>query len=119
MTRRPFESEDPDRLYTITGGRSRSDESSLDLVTLIVAECRPSPGMQREHVRILDMCGRPTAVVEISADLGLPVSVVKILLCDLLDSGQVTARSPGSRAEPKRLPDPDILKQVLVGLHKL
>lgn len=119
MTWRPVDSDDPDRLYTVTGGRSRADESSLDLVTLIVSECDPAPGMQSEHVRILQLCEQPTAVVELSSDLGLPVSVVKILLCDLLDTGRITARNPSAAPEKAELPDPEFLKQVLVGLQKL
>lgn len=120
MTWRPVDSDDPDRLYTVTGGRSRADESSLDLVTLIVSECDPSAGMQSEHVKILRLCRRPTAVVELAADLGLPVSIVKILLCDLLDTGRITARNPSAAPErSSELPDPEILKQVLVGLQKL
>lgn len=122
MSWRPIEDEDPDRLYTVTGGRSRADESSLDLVTLIVSECEPTAGMQSEHVRILQLCRTPIAVVEISAHVNLPVSVVKILLCDLLDTGRITARHPSSakpRALQAKLPDPAILKQVLVGLEKL
>ncbi|MBP2328572.1 hypothetical protein JOF56_008957 [Kibdelosporangium banguiense] len=119
MTWRPLHNEDPDRLYTVTGGRSRADESALDLVTLIVSECDPTPGMQSEHVKILRMCRYPTAVVEISSNLGLPVSVVKILLCDLLDMGRITARHPSSASVKTQLPDLETLKQVLVGLQKL
>ncbi|CAM00479.1 uncharacterized protein DUF742 [Saccharopolyspora erythraea NRRL 2338] len=119
MSRRELENEDPDRLYIVTGGRSDSGESSLDLVTLIVSECDPAPGMQSEHARILRLCRRPTAVVEVSSELGLPVSVVKILLCDLLDTGRVTARHPSSATAKADLPDPETLKQVLVGLERL
>jgi hypothetical protein len=119
MTWRGLHSEDPDRLYVVTGGRSRANESALDLVTLIVSECDPVAGMQSEHVKILRMCRYPTAVVEISSDLGLPVSVVKILLCDLLDMGRITARHPSSASVKTRLPDLETLKQVLVGLQKL
>jgi hypothetical protein len=119
MTWRGPHSEDPDRLYVVTGGRSRANESALDLVTLIVSECDPVAGMQSEHVKILRMCRYPTAVVEISADLGLPVSVVKILVCDLLDTGRITARHPSSAPVRTRLPDLETLKQVLVGLQKL
>ncbi|MCF6524967.1 DUF742 domain-containing protein [Streptomyces sp. JJ36] len=114
--------EDPDRLYTVTGGRSRSaaaDAQAFDLVTLVVAECDPAPGMQSEHVEILRICRTPTAVVELAADLRLPVSVVRILLGDLLAAGRITARHPQTAAAADRLPDPDILKQVLVGLRNL
>ncbi|TSB15171.1 DUF742 domain-containing protein [Streptomyces benahoarensis] len=111
--------DDPDRLYTVTGGRSRAaDDLTLDLVTLIVSECDPAPGMQSEHVRILSMCHHPMAVVEVSAELRMPVSVVRILLSDLLDSGRVTARHPRP-VTAAHLPDTDLLKEVLDALHRL
>lgn len=119
MTRRLIDDEDPDRLYTLTGGRSRAPEDVFDLVTLIVSECDPASGMQSEHMRILRICRTPTAVVELSADLRLPVSVVKILLCDLLDRGQISARHPSVAPARSPLPDPAFLKQVLVGLKNL
>ncbi|SFC21786.1 DUF742 domain-containing protein [Streptomyces aidingensis] len=126
---RPGRDDDPDRLYTVTGGRSRAASKDFDLVTLVVSECDPVPGMQSEHAAILRMCRYPTAVVEIAAELGLPVSIVKILLSDLLDSGRITARHPqttgaAARGRPgqpvaAQLPDPTILEQVLVGLRNL
>ncbi|GDY84946.1 hypothetical protein SAVCW2_41450 [Streptomyces avermitilis] len=113
---RPGRDDAPDRLYTLTGGRSRSgDDSRFDLVTLVVAECDPVPGMQSEHAAILRLCDRPTAVVEIAAELRLPVSITRILLADLLAAGRISARHPRKAA----LPDPDILEQVLVGLRNL
>lgn len=114
---RALDKEIPDRLYTITGGRAHAGTDAFDTVTLIVAEGDPRPGMQSEHVRILRMARRPVAVVEISARLALPVSVVKILLCDLLDSGRITARHPvAARAS---VPDIATLEQVLIGLRNL
>lgn len=119
MTRRPVDTGDPERLYTVTGGRCRADDDSLDLVTLIVTECAPAHGMQSEHVRILELCRAPTAVVEISAELRLPVTVVRILLCDLLVTGRVTARHPPVGRFRGSLPDTDLLKEVLDGLRNL
>jgi hypothetical protein len=119
MTRRPVDTGNPDRLYTVTGGRSRSDDASFDLVTLIVSECEPSPGMQSEHVRILDLCRHPTAVVEISAEMKLPVTVVRILLGDLLATGRITARHPRVSRSSASLPDSALLKEVLHGLRNL
>lgn len=118
MIRRSVDREDPDRLYTVTGGRTRADETAFDPVSLIVGECEPTPGMQSEHARILRMTRRPTAVVEISAELRLPVSVVKILLRDLLDTGRITVRHPSTMTRHGRI-DSDTLKQVLVALHNL
>ncbi|MCP9212942.1 DUF742 domain-containing protein [Streptomyces cucumeris] len=119
MIRGALDNEDPDRLYTVTGGRSRADESVFDMVTLIVSECEPVPGMQSEHARILRMCRGPLSVVEISSYLDLPVSVVKILLCDLLDTGRITARHPHAARTGGRLPEPETLKKVLVALQNL
>ncbi|SNQ48488.1 conserved hypothetical protein [Frankia canadensis] len=119
MIREAIDGENPDRLYTVTAGRSRADENAFDLVTLIVSESEPAPGMQSELAAILRMCRTPTALVEIASELRLPVSVVKILLCDLHDTGRVSARHPSSAAVKTPLPRPEILKQVLVGLKKL
>ncbi|MEU2660822.1 DUF742 domain-containing protein [Streptomyces sp. NPDC007325] len=114
---RPGRDDSPDRLYTLTGGRSSSGSTAFDVVTLIVAECDPAPGMQSEHAAILRMCRFPTAVVEVAAGLGLPVSITRILLADLHDTGRISARHP--RPSSYRLPDHDILEQVLVGLRNL
>ncbi|MFI0241015.1 DUF742 domain-containing protein [Streptomyces sp. NPDC016845] len=119
MTRRPVDTGDPDRLYTVTGGRSRADDESFDLVTLVVSECEPVAGMQSEHVRILEMCRQPAAVVEIAAELKLPITVVRILLGDLLAGGKVTARHPRAADTIASLPDSDLLKEVLHGLRNL
>lgn len=123
MNPRPVNRENPDRLYTVTGGRGRVDDGhAFDLVTLIVSETVPLPGMQSEHVTILRLCTAPTAVVEIAAELRLPVSVVKILLHDLLRTGRISARHPTSgfnAGADFQLPDPTVLKEVLVGLRKL
>ncbi|MDQ0934569.1 DUF742 domain-containing protein [Streptomyces turgidiscabies] len=113
---RPGRDDSPDRLYTLTGGRSRSAPGNpFDLVTLVVAESDPVPGMQSEHAAILRLTERPTAVVELAAVLRLPVSITKVLLADLLATGRVSARHPRRTA----VTDPDILEQVLVGLRNL
>ncbi|MFJ8017291.1 DUF742 domain-containing protein [Streptomyces sp. NPDC096339] len=114
---RPGRDDSPDRLYTLTGGRSSAGSDAFDLVTLVIAECDPVPGMQSEHAAILRLCRFPTAVVEVAAELGLPVSIVRILLADLHATGRISARHP--RATAHSLLDPDILEQVLVGLRNL
>jgi hypothetical protein len=119
MSPRPVDRENPDRLYTVTGGRTVGDDDPFDLVSLIISERDPAPGMQSEHARILRGCQHPMAVAEVSADLELPVSVVKVLLRDLLRSGSISVRHPGAATGPGRLPDRETLKQVLVGLQRL
>jgi hypothetical protein len=125
MSPRAIDQETPDRFYTITHGRIPGDDDPFDIVSLIVAERDPAPGMQSEHVKILRMCHAPTALVEISAELQLPVSVVRVLLLDLLDTGGITARHPlpapvaGAGQSGFQLPGHDVLKQVLNGLQRL
>ena len=117
--RGPVHSGEPDRLYVVTGGRSRTHEDTFDLVTLVVSESEPGRGMPSEHVRILQLCHRPMAVVELSSHLAMPIAVVKILLCDLLDSGRITARHPSSAGRGAQLPPRETLKKVLLALQKL
>jgi hypothetical protein len=130
-----FRDDGPERLYTLTGGRSRSADPAFDLVTCVRAVIEPAPGMPSEHAAILRMCAAPVPVVEIAWRLDMPVSIVKVLLGDLHAAGWITAhasphgerplparrnRSPSpvvpERAQP---PDAELLKQVLVGLHRL
>lgn len=118
MTRKPVDTGDPDRLYTVTGGRSRADDT-FDIVTLVVSESEPTPGMQSEHRIILELCRLPTAVVEIAAEISMPITVVRILLSDLLAMGKITLRSPGAGRRTASLPDTALLKEVLHGLRSL
>jgi hypothetical protein len=120
MTRGPLEHETPDRLYAVTRGRSPVDDDTLDVVSLIMTESEPEPGTQSEYRKILELCVRPTAVVEIASYLRLPVSVTKILVTDLLDAGKASARHPtADPAHPAQLPSLDILQDVLRGLTQL
>jgi hypothetical protein len=120
MTRGPLDHETPDRLYAVTRGRSQVEEDTLDVVTLIVSESESELGMQSEYRKILALCTQPTAVVEIASYLRLPVGVTKILVCDLVDSGKVSARHPSATpAISDQLPSLDILQDVLRGLHRL
>lgn len=118
MINKPVDVGDPDRLYTVTGGRSEADDS-FDLVTLIVSECEPTAGMQSEHVRILELCRHPTALVEVSAELKLPITVVRILLGDLHDMGRISARHPRAASSVASLPETALLQEVLHGLRNL
>ncbi|WP_030547872.1 DUF742 domain-containing protein [Streptomyces albus] len=108
----------PERLYVLTGGRSRARgrKAGLDLVTLIVSRDVPKPGMQPEHAAMLRMCHYPLSVAEISAYLDLPVSTVTVLLTDLLADGRMEARAPIPTAA---LPDAELLKAVMHGLQNL
>jgi len=125
-----FDDDDADeplvRPYTITSGRTTPERDDLTLITLVTAvpelpaqAARAVRGMQPEHRTILGLCRDPKAVVEVAAELGLPVSLTKILIGDLVDGGQMWARSPRPFTQPNGLPDMTILEAVRDGLRKL
>ncbi|MEU3982135.1 DUF742 domain-containing protein [Streptomyces sp. NPDC026672] len=108
------------RPFTLTGGRTRPSRADFTLITTVTA-VDPPPAWtgrpQPEHTRILKLCDRPIAVAELAAHLDLPMSVVVILLCDLLEEGRIRVRPPHpvSRTEP----DLDLLRKVREGLGRL
>ncbi|MFF0162716.1 DUF742 domain-containing protein [Streptomyces sp. NPDC005263] len=109
------EKKNPERLYVITGpdGVVRTD---LDLVTLIVAGADPPPSATPEQAALLRLCTAPLSVAELSAYLGLPFSVVTVLVSELLTAELVTARAPVVR---RALADRSLLEAVMHGLQKL
>lgn len=107
------------RPYAMTRGRTRPSSGEFDLIALIMAT-QPVPpgggGLGPEHVAIIELCGRPQSVAEISAHLDLPVGIVRVLLGDLLDGGLILVR------EPRRTnahPSEPVLKAVISGLRSL
>ncbi|MFD2689132.1 DUF742 domain-containing protein [Streptomyces phyllanthi] len=106
------------RPFTITGGRTEPSRNIFTLITIVTATAsvRAGPGLQREHLRALDLCAAPAAVAEIAAHLDLPVAVTKILLSDLLDQGRITATAP---AQGSGGPDIALLEKVRDGLARL
>lgn len=114
------------RPYTITSGRTMPERADLTLITLVttVPDGAGQPRiavrrMQPEHRTILALCREPKAVVEVAAELDLPVSLAKILIGDLVDSGQMRARAPRPFTGTGGLADMTILEAVRDGLRKL
>ncbi|MEU2280842.1 DUF742 domain-containing protein [Streptomyces sp. NPDC013178] len=108
------------RPFALTGGRTRPSRADFTLITTVTAvdppperTARPQP----EHTRILRLCARPVAVAELAARLDLPVSVVVIMLCDLLEAGWITARPP--RPVVPGNPDLELLQKVRDGLGRI
>lgn len=56
-------------------------------------------------------------MAEVAALVDLPVSVVVIMLCDLLEAGLITARPP--HPVSRTSPDLDLLQKVREGLDRL
>ncbi|MEU9317811.1 DUF742 domain-containing protein [Streptomyces sp. NPDC048295] len=116
------------RPYTITRGRTAPERDDFSLITVLTTAQDPRdehgvpvrPGrLQPEHRMILERCHRPAAVAEVASDLGLPVSVTKILLADLVAQGLLLARAPLSVARVAGGADMGMLAAVRDGLRRL
>ncbi|WNI21024.1 DUF742 domain-containing protein [Streptomyces sp. ITFR-16] len=107
------------RPYVITRGRARPSRNTVGVETLlIVADThKPLPvTATREELALMRMCERLISLVEAAAHLALPVSLMKVLASDLVDSGHLSARSGVPQAA---LPDSHLLQEVLDGLRRL
>ena len=107
------------RPYALIRGRTRASGEALDLIAIITAvrgiQVDPA-SLDPEHLAVLRLCRLPTSVAEIAADLDLPLGVVRILLGDLRERSLVAIHHP---VPPARLPDVQILKEVVDGLRRL
>ena len=109
------------RPFTITRGRTSSRRRDLALITVVMSAVagdeEPRPGLEPEHRKILAQCRAPSVVAEVAAALDLPVSVTKILIADLIDSGLLTSRAPAQGTRGGW--DMNLLKAVRDGLEQL
>jgi len=103
------------RPYTVTRGRTRSNQSELELITLVMAASSDLRlrGGEPEYANILRLCQTPVSVAEIAARLELPVGVVKVLVSDLIEQRYLVYRAG---ATPD---DGDVLHAVLDGIRRL
>jgi hypothetical protein len=104
------------RPYVVTDGRFEPTRNTFDLVTLVTAvPDRPVRGLGPEQRRMVDLCAHGAlSLAEVSAYLALPLSVAKVLLGDLVDSGHLLTRAP---VPPAQLPTSRLLQEVLDGLR--
>jgi len=107
------------RPYALTRGRTRPSGETLDLIAIITAVRGVQldlATLDPEHIAVLRLCRLPASVADLAADLDLPLGVVRILLGDLQERSLVAIHHP---IPPARLPDVQILKEVVDGLRRL
>ncbi|MDQ1289544.1 MAG: hypothetical protein QG622_3110 [Actinomycetota bacterium] len=104
------------RPYAVTRGRTRGGQADLQMITLVIALQRLTSALSAqldpEHAQIMSFCQHPKSVAEISAEVHLPLSVVKILIGDLIERRLVTFRSAVT-------PDLQVLQAVINGIRQL
>jgi hypothetical protein len=85
------------RPYALVGGRTQPSGESLELIALVTARpgIDPDPSsLEPEHLLVLRLCRLPISVADLSAELSLPVGVVRVILADLREQGLITIRGP-------------------------
>ncbi|MFE2533687.1 DUF742 domain-containing protein [Streptomyces sp. NPDC059371] len=105
------------RPYAMTGGRTRPREV-IAIEALVSTASTPAAyaATLPEHRRILELCQELKSVAEISALLGMPLGVARILVADLAEAGLVVIHRPSHGEEA---PDVSLLQRVLDGLRRL
>lgn len=106
------------RPYALVHGRV-TPSRSLDRASLVKARTTaPSRPLQVQYALVFDLCrAGAISVAEITARLGRPLQIVKILLSDLLDDGYLINAMPDT--VPGAATDPQLLGAVLAALHRI
>lgn len=105
-------------VFAVTGGRTRSHGRDLpveSLVTVVDPTARTAD-LQKEYRVIMELAVRPVSLVEIGAQLRVPVGVARVLVSDLAESGHLTVHTPlpaGSDGSPPAA----VLTRLLEGLR--
>ena len=105
------------RPYMVTGGRTRPrGERQFDLIDIVVATgAEPGEAFSAgpEHSSILSLCERPTVVADLTAAVGLPLGLVRVLLADLLYENLISVSKQAQRTDRR------LLQRVLDSLKAL
>ncbi|GAQ58896.1 DUF742 domain-containing protein [Streptomyces acidiscabies] len=108
------------RPYAITGGRTRHSQHAFTLITQIVSRSVADTDQEAvapEAAKILELCrDRAVAIAEIAALIDLPVSVVKILCGDLLNTSLILVQSPPGKESQ---PDVELIERVMDAIRQL
>ncbi|MFE1908969.1 DUF742 domain-containing protein [Streptomyces gardneri] len=104
--------------YLATGGRTTPSRNTLDRLTLlsVAVDAIPEPATPPRRRVVELLLHGPLSLAEVAAHVGLPLSVVRVLVCDLVDAGLIRARAPIPPAENQ---DRQLLERVLSGLREL
>jgi hypothetical protein len=105
------------RPYMVTGGRTRPrGERQFDLIDIVVAtgaQARRAFSPGPEHSHLLGLCQRPTVVADLTAAVGLPLGLVRVLLGDLLYEDLISVSKQAQRTDMR------LLQKVLDSLKAL
>ncbi|MFD8529279.1 DUF742 domain-containing protein [Streptosporangium canum] len=105
------------RMYAVTGGRT-APRTQLAMEALVSSATSTQLGLSyiREYRVISDLCRQVRSVAEISALLGIPLGVARVLVSDMEAEGLVRVHHPQIDQDGPGL---HLLERVLSGLHRL
>ncbi|MFD8557709.1 DUF742 domain-containing protein [Streptosporangium canum] len=105
------------RMYAVTGGRT-APRTQLAMEALVSSATSAQLGLSyiREYRVISDLCRQIRSVAEISALLGIPLGVARVLVSDMEAEGLVRVHHPQIDRDGPGL---HLLERVLSGLHRL
>lgn len=106
------------RPYALTRGRTRSRHPLLleSLISVPVYDPRVFAQLTPEYRDLYRLCREVRSVVELSAELDLPLGVVRVLLSDLADQGKVRVHATTHTVDRSGT---ELLERVLRGLQTL
>jgi hypothetical protein len=85
-----LEGEEVVRAYMVTGGRTRARGQEFAVETMVSPTSEASTStahLQFERQQIVRQFSQPTAIVEIAANLGLPLRAVQVLVSEMIGDG--------------------------------
>jgi hypothetical protein len=103
----------------LTRGRTNSSLGVFELHAPVLALIGPEQlgrTTTPEDRFIVELCQTPMSVAELSARLGTPVGVVRVLVGDLVDAQMVQVRHTEDRSEHR---DVRLLERLLDGIRAL
>ena len=104
------------RPYVHTGGRTRTrSRLPLAMESLITTSPGFSARSHGTHRSVLELCRVTQSVAEVSARIGVPLGVARVLIDDLVAERAVTVHGALSGDGP----DLALMGRVLAGLHRL
>jgi hypothetical protein len=106
------------RPYAMTGGRTRPTNDDLEIEALVSTTSvgERTPKLTVEQHAIAALCRDILSIAEVSAQLRLPLGVIRVLVGDMAAERLVIVYRPAQAGDR---PDLALLERVLYGLHAI
>lgn len=104
------------RPFLVTAGRTQADIEGLAFETLVESIGTTSDGLVFEPAAVHRLCQTATGIAEISAHLSIPITTVKVIVGDLVNSGHVRVYATIDNAEDG---DVQLMNRIITGVRNL